>query len=149
MAEQLSKEQVAMFKEAFDRIDKNKDGTINVQELGAVMRSLGRNLSEDELKALIAQVDKDGDGTISFEEFLATMVTTMQAHGSEGGLRETFRAFDLDGDGHISVDELRQTMAKLGETLSPEELDMMIREADVDQDGRVNYEEFLRVLAQK
>ncbi|EFB23090.1 hypothetical protein PANDA_009126, partial [Ailuropoda melanoleuca] len=149
MAEQLSEEQVAKFKAAFSRFDTNGDGTINTQELGAVMRALGQDLSEAELKHLIAQVDTDGDGVISFQEFLAEMVKRMKSWGSEQDMREVFRAFDLDGNGHISVDELKQAMSTLGEKLSQEELDAMIQEADVDKDGQVNYEEFLRILSQK
>uniref|UniRef100_A0A8C3YP56 Calmodulin like 5 n=1 Tax=Catagonus wagneri TaxID=51154 RepID=A0A8C3YP56_9CETA len=147
MAELLSKEQVAEFKAAFDRFAKNKDGTIDVQELGAMLQLLGRNLSEAELKALIAQVDTDGDGVISFEEFLAAMAK--RTRGSQGELWKAFHAFDLDGDGRIGVDELRQAVTKLGGRLSQEELDSMLREADLDQDGQVNYEEFVRILTQK
>lgn len=149
MAEELSQEQVAEFKAAFSRFDKNKDGTINVQELGDILKTLGQKPTEEELKELIARVDTDGDGAISFEEFLAEMKKRLKSWGGEQDLREVFHAFDLDGDGHISVDELKQAMAQAGEKLSQEELEAMIREADVDQDGKVNYEEFTRILTQK
>ncbi|XP_025709353.1 calmodulin-like [Callorhinus ursinus] len=149
MAEQLSEEQVAEFKAAFSRFDKNGDGTINTQELGAVMQALGKDLSEAELKELIALVDTDSDGVISFQEFLAEMIKRMKSWGSEQDVQEVFRAFDLDGNGRISVDELKQAMAKLGQTLSQEEVDAMIQEADVDKDGQVDYQEFLRILSQK
>lgn len=33
-----------------------------------------------------------------------------------------------------------------GETLSDEEVDEMIREADVDGDGQINYEEFVKMM---
>ncbi|XP_027451239.2 calmodulin-like [Zalophus californianus] len=149
MAEQLSEEQVAEFKAAFSRFDKNGDGTINTQELGAVMQALGKDLSEAELKELIALVDTDSDGVISFQEFLAEMIKRMKSWGSKQDVQEVFRAFDLDGNGRISVDELKQAMAKLGQTLSQEEVDAMIQEADVDKDGQVDYQEFLRILSQK
>jgi len=42
--------------------------------------------------------------------------------------------------------QLRHVMTKLGEKLSEEEVDDMIREADVDGDGQVNYEEFVKVM---
>ena len=48
--------------------------------------------------------------------------------------------FDKDGNGFISASELRQVMANLGEKLTDEEVDEMIREADIDGDGQVNYE---------
>ncbi|XP_036132821.1 calmodulin-like [Molossus molossus] len=149
MAEELSQEQVAEFKEAFTRFDKDGDGTINVQELGAVMKTLGQNPSEAELKELIARVDTDGDGAINFQEFLAEMVKRMKSWSGELDMKEVFQAFDLNGDGHITLDELKQAMAQVGQKLSQEELEAMIREADVDKDGRVNYEEFLQILNQK
>ncbi|XP_032956592.1 calmodulin-like [Rhinolophus ferrumequinum] len=149
MAEELSKEQVADFKAAFNRFDKDGDGTINVQELGDVMRTLGQNPSEAELKDIIARVDTDGDGAISFQEFLAEMVKRMKSWGGEQDMKHVFRAFDLDGDGYITVDELKKAMVQVGEKLSQEELEAMIKEADVDQDGKVNYEEFARMLTEK
>ena len=48
--------------------------------------------------------------------------------------------FDKNGDGYISASELRHVMTTLGEKLTDEEVDEMIREADIDGDGKVNYE---------
>lgn len=149
MEEQLSPEQVAEFKEAFSKFDKDGNGSINTQELGAVMQALGKDLSEAELKEIISKVDTDADGVISFPEFLEEMVRGMKAWGKKQDLQEAFRVFDVDSNGYISVDELKQVMAKLGEELSQEVLEAMIHEADVDQDGQVNYEEFVRILSPK
>lgn len=140
MAEQLSEEQVAEFMEAFHRFDKDKDSAINTQELGL-------NPSEAMLKGFTARDDADGDGVISSQEFLAVIAKGVQARARADDLRTAFHAFDLDGDGHISMDELKQAMAQL--EVSQEELDIMIREADVDRDGQVSYEEFVHVLMLK
>lgn len=51
-----------------------------------------------------------------------------------------FRVFDKNNDGLISSIELRHVMTNLGEKLSDEEVDDMIKEADLDGDGMVNYE---------
>lgn len=40
-------------------------------------------------------------------------------------------------------------MTNLGEKLSDNEVDEMIREADVDGDGQINYEEFVKVSAHR
>ncbi|XP_029811458.1 calmodulin-like protein 5 [Suricata suricatta] len=149
MAGQLTKEQEEKFRVAFDYVDKDKDGKINMEELGAAMEAMGKKMSKAELEQLMALVDTDGDGAISFQEFLAVAAQGMKAGGSEAEIREVFRAFDLDSDGRISVDELKQAMAKMGKSLSQEELDAVIQGADLDQDGQVNFEEFRRILSEK
>ena len=45
----LSDEELQAYKKAFDHFDKNKDGTINITELGEVMKSLGKDPSQEEL----------------------------------------------------------------------------------------------------
>ncbi|VBB27379.1 unnamed protein product [Acanthocheilonema viteae] len=128
------------FKEAFSLFDKDGDGTITTKELGTVMRSLGQNPTEAELQDMINEVDADGNGTIDFPEFLTMMARKMKDTDSEEEIREAFRVFDKDGNGFISAAELRHVMTNLGEKLTDEEVDEMIREADIDGDGQVNYE---------
>lgn len=66
--------------------------------------------------------------------------------GQEEEIWKIFQAFDSDKNGYISAPELRNVMATLGENLSEEEIAEMIREADIDGDGHINYEEFVRVM---
>ena len=132
MADQLTEEQIAEFKEAFSLFDKDGDGTITTKELGTVMRSLGQNPTEAELQDMINEVDADGNGTIDFPEFLSLMARKMKDTDTEEELIEAFKVFDRDGNGFISAAELRHVMTNLGEKLTDEEVDEMIREADVD-----------------
>ncbi|CAE7835049.1 unnamed protein product [Symbiodinium sp. CCMP2592] len=128
-------EQIAEFKEAFSLFDKDGDGTITTKELGTVMRSLGQNPTEAELQDMINEVDADGNGTIDFPEFLSLMARKMKDTDTEEELIEAFKVFDRDGNGFISAAELRHVMTNLGEKLTDEEVDEMIREADVDGTG--------------
>ncbi|KAK6153884.1 hypothetical protein DH2020_013523 [Rehmannia glutinosa] len=138
MAEHLTDEQIAEFKEAFSLFDKDGDGCITSKELGTVMRSLGQNPTEAELQDMINEVDADQNGTIDFPEFLNLMARKMKDTDSEEELREAFKVFDKDQNGFISAAEL-----------TDEEVDEMIREADMDGDGQVNYEEFVRMMLAK
>ena len=81
-----------------------------------------------------------GNGTIDFPEFLTMMARKMKDTDSEEEIKEAFRVFDKDGNGYISAAELRHVMTNLGEKLTDEEVDEMIKEADIDGDGQVNYE---------
>eukprot|EP01071_Lankesteria_metandrocarpae_P002214 Lankesteria_metandrocarpae@DN2164_c0_g1_i1.p1 len=149
MADELTESQIAEFKEAFALFDKDADGSITTKELGTVMRSLGQNPTEAELQDMINEVDADGNGNIDFMEFLSLMARKMKDADSEEELIEAFKVFDRDGNGFISAAELRHVMTNLGEKLSDEEVDDMIREADVDGDGQINYEEFVKMMVQK
>ena len=124
-------------------------GCITTKELGTVMRSLGQNPTEAELQDMINEVDADGNGTIDFPEFLNLMARKMKDTDSEEELKEAFRVFDKDQNGFISAAELRHVMTNLGEKLTDEEVDEMIREADVDGDGQINYDEFVKVMMAK
>jgi calmodulin len=149
MVEQLTGDQIAEFKEAFSLFDKDGDGSITTKELGTVMRSLGQNPTEAELQDMISEVDVDGNGTIDFPEFLNLMARKMKDTDSEEELKEAFRVFDKDQNGFISAAELRHVMTNLGEKLTDDEVDEMIREADVDGDGQINYEEFVKMMMAK
>ena len=54
--------------------------------------------------------------------------------------------FDKDGNGFVSAAELRHVMTNLEEKLTDEEVDEMIRENDIDEDGQINYEEFIKMM---
>ena len=71
------------------------------------------------------------------------MARKMKDTDSAEEIKEAFKVFDKDGNGFISAAELRHIMTNLGEKLTDEEVDEMIREADVDGDGQINYDEFV------
>jgi len=56
MADQYSEEQIAEFKEAFSLFDKDGDGTIDSEELGTVLRSLGNQPTDEEVEDMIREV---------------------------------------------------------------------------------------------
>lgn len=68
------------------------------------------------------------------------MSKKMKETDTEEEIKEAFKVFDRDGNGFISAAELRHVMTNLGEKLSDEEVDEMVREADIDGDGQINYE---------
>jgi len=147
MVDKLSEKQKEEFRETFDFLDKDKDGKITSKELASVMVPLGHDPSDTELKDIISDVDSNHDGMIDFDEFLEMMARKISGPEVQAELREAFNVFDKDGNGTISEDELRQVMHNLGEKLTDEDIKAMMREADTDGDGEVNFEEFVQMMS--
>jgi hypothetical protein len=74
------------------------------------------------------------------------MSQTVKAVDFAHETRAAFNVFDKDGSGTISADELRQVMKSLGENLTDEEIDEMIKEADKDRNGTIDCEFPVRVF---
>jgi len=144
----LSKEQIAHFKETFSLYDKDEVGMISTKHLGIVMRTLGLNPTEAELQALEGEVehDADGNGLVDFKLFLVMMARKIKESSAnvQEDIVDAFRVFDKDANGFMSAAELRHVMMNLGDQkLTEEDVAEMIREADMDGDGQINYEDFV------
>eukprot|EP00448_Togula_jolla_P009181 CAMPEP_0170607114 /NCGR_PEP_ID=MMETSP0224-20130122/20879_1 /TAXON_ID=285029 /ORGANISM="Togula jolla, Strain CCCM 725" /LENGTH=154 /DNA_ID=CAMNT_0010932253 /DNA_START=81 /DNA_END=545 /DNA_ORIENTATION=- len=146
-ADLLIEEQIDEFKETFELFDHDKDQRLSVKELGTLLSSLGQTHSELELHNMMNEVD--ADDFIAFPQFLSLMARKVKDTDTEEELIEAFKVFDRDGDGYISAGELRHSMTNLGEKLTDAEVDEMIKEADTDADGRINYEEFQKMMMAK
>ena len=57
-----------------------------------------------------------------------------------------FRVFDRNGDGYISKAEFKHCMMHFGEQFTDEEVEEMIAEADTNNDGKIDYEEFSKMI---
>lgn len=142
----LSDAQKADIKEAFDLFDTEKTGVIDTKELKVAIRALGFEPRKEEIKKMIADFDKEGSGRISFADFLQMMTQKMSEKDSNDEIMKAFRLFDDDDTGAISFKNLKRVAKELGENLSDEELREMISEADLNDDGQVDQDEFLRIM---
>jgi calmodulin len=148
MADRLRQDQINEIKECFTLYDKDGDGKISCRELGTVVRSLGQNPTEAEVNEIIRTVLRDQPFDLAgLYQVMSRFMADPRDKQEE--IREAFRVFDRDGTGTISAAELRHVMTNIGEKLSDQEVDEMIREIDVDRDGQVNYEEMVRLMCGK
>ncbi|PON85390.1 Parvalbumin [Trema orientale] len=145
----LDDEQIAELREIFRSFDRNKDGSLTQLELGSLLRSLGLKPSPEQLEDLIQKADTNSNGLIEFSEFVGLVspeILSTKSPYTEDQLRQLFKMFDRDGNGFITAAELAHSMAKLGHALTAEELTGMIKEADTDGDGRINFQEFSQAI---
>lgn len=133
---------VEAMKQAFEMFDADKNGTISVSEIKSVLKKLGKTMSDKEIKNMMANVDKDNSGEIDFDEFCEMMGMASE----EELIREAFNVFDCNGDKKISANELVYVMNAIGEPITQEEADEMIKMADKDGDFQIDFEEFRDAL---
>merc|ERR1711924_405494 len=156
MADTLIEEQITEFRYTFDHFDENKDQHLSVQEFSKLLSSLGQLKSEAELHEMMKEAYQNEDMKqedfcrgIGFGQFLCLMAKTMKDNDTEEELIEAFKVFDRDSDGFISAAELRFSMTNLGENLVEAEVNERIREADIDGDNQINYDEFVKMMMAK
>ena len=146
----LSEEQVQEFAEAFKLFDKEGKGAISIKEIGTIARSLSAMPTEGMLQEVSMRIDPESKGTIDFNAFLQVMkyltFGLSEPEDFTEELIQNFGTFDKNGSGFISVDEIRHVLRNLGEKIIDQEIEEMIDQADVDENGRINYREFTKKL---
>jgi calcium-dependent protein kinase len=141
MAWSLSNDERSQVRQYFLAMDANKHGTITLAELKSVLEEKFK-VPDDETKAIFNALDTNNDEEIHYSDFLAAMVSTrIELH--DDLLKNAFRKFDTDSSGYITVDNLREV---LGDTFEGQDVEKLICEADILQDGRVSYPEFVSYL---
>ena len=109
------------------------------------MASVGQNPTDEELEEMIRIADADGTGDIDFAEFVTLMAHKMADEKSEETLRAAFSVFDTSGDGFINAEEMRRIMINVGEPVTLEDVEQVIRKVDKNGDGAIDYDEFTKV----
>ena len=151
-------DQLAEMKDTFDSIDGDKSGRIHVEELARHMAEHTQDLTVDDLKELCDEHNKDGSGELAFHHFVSMMGPILYPHLQraesqidageldEADQNDFFAMVDVDGDGNVTKDELRTAWENMGEKMSEEDLEEMMRQADTDHDGKINAKEFAKMF---
>nr|AAZ79490.1 myosin essential light chain [Pinctada fucata] len=145
----LAKDEVEEAKEVFELFDfwDGRDGEVDGFKIGDVIRCCGLNPTIEIVKKN-GGTNKMGEKGYKFEEFLPIYETIMNTleQGTFADYMEAFKTFDREGQGYISGAELRHLLSSLGERLTDDQVDEIIRNTDLQEDleGNVKYEEFIK-----
>uniref|UniRef100_A0A1S4DR54 Calcium-dependent protein kinase 20-like n=2 Tax=Nicotiana TaxID=4085 RepID=A0A1S4DR54_TOBAC len=143
IAESLSEEEIAGLKEMFKMIDTDNSGNITLEELKKGLERVGADLMDSEIVSLMQAADIDNSGTIDYGEFIAAMLHLNKIQ-KEDHMYAAFSYFDEDGSGYITQDELQKACDKFG--LSDIPIEELMREVDQDNDGYIDYSEFVAMM---
>ncbi|XP_064485199.1 calmodulin-like [Ornithodoros turicata] len=144
--DELSEEELNKVRETFAKFDTEKKGTVSFVDVGEILRTAGRFIVDKRFKTRLKEMQPDdNERQVQFTE-LIEMITTHTRAVEPNDLRDAFRVFDRDGHGFITSAELRHIVTTLGERMTDEEADQLIRDADTNNEGHIDYEELIKLL---
>ena len=152
MSWKLTLKDIDEYKSAFALCDKDHDGKLSAQEMGNIMRTLGKNFSNYELNSIIQEIETKGNGYIELDKFIELMAhnkideNTLKVE--QTNLINAFKYFDRDQTGLIDYEEFKHILKSVSEKLSPEELKKLdeLCLPQVDEAGKINYRDFLDLI---
>lgn len=135
----------------FDVFDTEKNGTIDVREVGTVLRSLGVYPSEAQLHSIILEMQQDEPSMfVSRDAFLAVacrVISTSEVVGpSPDELNRAFLVLDPNNTGFLDVEQLRAHLTAAGERLSAEEAENFITFATDTETGLIDWRSYLAAV---
>jgi len=134
----------AEYKEAFALFDKKGTGTVPRETLGDLLRALGQNPTQAEVAEIVANSPREVD----YKVFLSILSRPegFKPAGTPEEFIRGFQVFDKEGNGYIGAGELRYVLTQLGEKMTDEEVDELLKGVQIGADGNVNYESFARMI---
>ena len=96
---------------------------------------------------MISELDVDKTDSISFKEFISLMTKKMTEREIEEEMIDAFRVFAEDPDiGFISAEAIENAMQNVAtDKLNAEQIEELVREGGVDETGRINFIEFVKM----
>ena len=137
------------FKRAFAFLDMNKDGFISAGDFAMMYKLMcldEKQTQKLDVNRLVRVFDMNHDLKISFEEFVATMIVKMETLMTQNDIKHIFKRCDLRSKGYITIGDIIQVMASFGKELQVENARLMLREADLNFNGRIELNEFNRIM---
>ncbi|KAK7404494.1 hypothetical protein VNO78_05427 [Psophocarpus tetragonolobus] len=146
VADNLSDEQVDVFKQMFDMMDKDKNGNLSFDELKDGLSMIGHAIPDPDVQMLMEAADIDGNGSLNYDEFI-TMSVHLRKIESDEHLTEAFRYFDKNQSGYVEFEELKDALSDDESEASDDQvIKDILNDVDLDKDGRISFEEFKAMM---
>ncbi|KAI9197317.1 uncharacterized protein BJ171DRAFT_585837 [Polychytrium aggregatum] len=139
---------------AFETFDQASNNTCDVREVGTIIRSLGIYPTEEQLRNYIKDMsEEEPTGYVTYDKFLNVAMGIFKNPSCRRDDQEQlFRAFltlDVDKKGYLLPEELKTALMSDGEAFSQEEINEMLLACTDPTEGKIYYEDYVAVLAEK
>jgi len=144
-----------ILRDAFAQFDTDNSGFITPEDLGTLLKSLGQNPTDEQMEELMKSLDPEGKGKIGVDQFLSMMeerlvISDWNEKDEERLFIKAFETLDPENTGKIPAAALRSVVTSYGNLqLNETEAEDLIQRADLNQDGLVSYDEFMRLFLGK
>ncbi|KAG6926504.1 EF-hand calcium binding domain 2 [Chelydra serpentina] len=137
--------------DAFEVFDHECNKTVDVREIGTIIRSLGCCPSEGDLHDMLAEVEEEEPtGYIRLEKFLPMMTKVLMERRyrpvPEDVLLRAFEVLDANKCGHLTKEELVKYMTEEGEPFTQEEMEEMLSAAVDPETNTVRYRDYITMM---
>mgnify|MGYP002866139089 CR=1 FL=1 len=146
--ELLSEQEICELHEAFNIFDVESDGSISANQLIVLMNALKQNPSKTEIDDILNEFNIEKNGQIYFNQFLKIMARRLKniKEDEDKHLKSLFMTLDRNQNGLISIHEIRYIVTHSSEDISESDIEIIMKEADTDGDGKISFEEFMTIM---
>ncbi|NES65795.1 MAG: urea transporter [Okeania sp. SIO2D1] len=128
----------------FDAIDRDRSGSLSLEELSHHLQQAGHPLKEEELNFLFSSMDVDNSGEIDFEEFGELLLRHRRLMSRLDEFATYFIPIDKNCNGVLEVEEMNVVLASVDEPpLSEDEVTFLQRRTGGKD---LTWETFLELL---
>ena len=132
-------------KDIFTLFDKKGQGSISKQQFGDYLRAIGYNPTNAQVAEILSA---SSDDTLTLEQISSLIDANQElldatTTGKIEDFIKAFQVFDKENTGKVTVGDIRYMLTGLGEKLSDEEVDELLKGVEIDADGGIDYKKFM------
>ncbi|XP_075242648.1 uncharacterized protein LOC142337327 isoform X1 [Convolutriloba macropyga] len=158
--EHYTVDQILKLHEDFERVDSDRDGRIDRNQLIRLLSIAGVKLSKKQITVVLRDMTT-AQKSLDFDDFLIVLknniVTTsddiedlddLWVFPSANSLTPhiAFLNFDTNRSNFIEPEDIKMSLQSLGEDITDEDASNMVRMADLDGDGRVSFKDYSKFI---
>ena len=143
----VSQEEVEEFVKLFQSLDTEEKNEVPVSQLGTMMRMLQQIPTDNEVNQLADDINPEKKENISFYQFIKAMSLSMRdPEEIANEVKKAFKILDRQKKGYLMAADIREFLTKQGDFLTDEEVDEMIKLADQENNGQIQYDMFVDLM---